>query len=299
MTMMALQAVCVLLLLLAASVDTASVEQQQYLVTKSELAALVATSFEDKDRILAELKQNRAELQKLRDYNDRLERRLQAMEAAVPGASTPAALENVPTRLLETTQTAEAEALESASLWLKGGSVAFGEGANVCSLNAKPGTFPAPAPATAVMDGALFFTDASQKEWRILVDGIDNVAAGATSNMCGAGTELRDGVCKPTTPSPSSNPTASPSAETKWNDCPGTGSYNFEIPGHGPYTVYCDNDSDGGGWKLVMKVINGQIMTGTRAVTWWPTATPDATRPGKFSDELINALAVNDEYRPS
>ena len=73
-----------------------------------------------------------------------------------------------------------------------------------------------------------------------------SVAGGATSAMCGAGTELRDGVCMPTAPSPS----ASPAAAQTWDQCSGTGVFSFQIPGIGATNAYCDDSEDGGDWPV-------------------------------------------------
>ena len=127
------------------------------------------------------------------------------------------------------------------------------------------------AACTAALQGTLKF-DAADKELRLCVD------------------EEWVGVKPPPPPDPTS------CIEVKAQAKP-SGVYTFATS-VGSIQVYCDNDSDGGGWTLVLAIINGQTSpSGTGPVSTSVLTTARPTSPGKFSDAAINALAVNDEYR--
>ena len=90
---------------------------------------------------------------------------------------------------------------------------------------------------------------------------------------------------------------ATPPTPTPPTECPGTGVFDLTVPGIGQRSVTCDNDSDGGNWKLVLVNMNGQTSpagTGSVAIG---NLVSQTLGPGKFADTVINALAVNNEYR--
>ncbi len=77
-----------------------------------------------------------------------------------------------------------------------------------------------------------------------------------------------------------------------------SGVYEIDPDGLGPgasFEVYCDMDTDGGGWTMVSRVILGVDASLTDAVGATPVL-PGQASYGKLSDDIINAIRDASSY---
>ncbi|RMX54220.1 hypothetical protein pdam_00013663 [Pocillopora damicornis] len=68
-----------------------------------------------------------------------------------------------------------------------------------------------------------------------------------------------------------------------------TGIYNILNHGSGPFPVYCDQTTDGGGWMMIFKVIGG-INSSFSAGEFWNSS-------DTFSENVTAALDTTSSYR--
>ncbi|XP_027052774.1 uncharacterized protein LOC113679979 [Pocillopora damicornis] len=68
-----------------------------------------------------------------------------------------------------------------------------------------------------------------------------------------------------------------------------TGIYNILNHGSGPFPVYCDQTTDGGGWMMIFKVIGG-INSSFSAGEFWNSS-------DTFSENVTAVLDTTSTYR--
>ncbi|MCX6354221.1 MAG: fibrinogen-like YCDxxxxGGGW domain-containing protein [Candidatus Aureabacteria bacterium] len=104
------------------------------------------------------------------------------------------------------------------------------------------------------------------------------------------------------TPTPTLTPTATITPYGVYASCkailtatPGAGSGTYTIDpdgagGAAPFSAYCDNTIDGGGWTLVVRIVNDRNHVGS--ASYGTLTAPDQATSAKLSDATINILGT-------